>query len=160
MFSPTNDADPGQGGSAGILSTHHPFTAPKTPADVDLLLSDPLQVKADHYDLVVNGIELGGGSRRIHSAKMQEYIMRETLKMSSARMSDFAHLIEVLSAGCPPHAGMALGFDRLIAVMLGKESVRDVIAFPKSGKGEDGLVKSPTRMTEEQLATYHLRLRE
>jgi aspartyl-tRNA synthetase len=65
-----------------------------------------------------------------------------------------------LRAGCPPHAGMALGFDRLIAVMLGKESVRDVIAFPKSGRGEDLLVKSPTRMTEDQLKTYHLKLRE
>ncbi|KAK5126566.1 hypothetical protein LTR85_009500 [Meristemomyces frigidus] len=159
LFSPTNDTDPGQGGAAGLSSTHHPFTAPKTPEDVDMLLTDPLQVKADHYDLVVNGVELGGGSRRIHSAKMQEYVMREVLKMSDERMKDFAHLIEVLRAGCPPHAGMALGFDRLIAVMLGKESVRDVIAFPKSGKGEDMLVKSPTRMTEEQLQTYHLRLR-
>lgn len=160
LFSPTSETEPGQGGSAGLSSTHHPFTAPKTPEDVDLLPSDPLQVKADHYDLVVNGVELGGGSRRIHSAKMQEYVMREVLKMSDERMEDFAHLIEVLRAGCPPHAGMALGFDRLIAVMLGKESVRDVIAFPKSGRGEDMLVKSPTRMTEEQLQTYHLRIRD
>ncbi|EMC94876.1 hypothetical protein BAUCODRAFT_149957 [Baudoinia panamericana UAMH 10762] len=160
LFSPNNDSDPGQGGSAGISSTHHPFTAPKTAADVDLLLTNPLQVKADHYDLVVNGVELGGGSRRIHNAAMQEFIMRDVLKMTEERIKDFAHLLAVLSAGCPPHAGMALGFDRLIAVMLGKESVRDVIAFPKSGKGEDMLVKSPTRMTEEQLKTYHLRLRD
>ena len=158
LFSPTTSADPGQGGAAGISSTHHPFTAPKTPEDVDLLLTDPLAVKADHYDLVVNGVELGGGSRRIHNADMQEFVMREVLKMSDARMKDFAHLLEVLRAGCPPHAGMALGFDRLIAVMLGKESVRDVIAFPKSGRGEDLLVKSPTKMTEEQLRTYHLKL--
>ncbi|CZT20584.1 related to aspartyl-tRNA synthetase [Ramularia collo-cygni] len=158
LFSPTVDNEPGQGGAAGIASTHHPFTAPKTPEDVDMLLVDPLQTKADHYDLVVNGVELGGGSRRIHSAQMQEYIMREVLKMSSERMKDFAHLLEVLRAGCPPHAGMALGFDRLVAVMLGKESVRDVIAFPKSGRGEDLLVKSPTRMTAEQLRTYHLQL--
>lgn len=158
LFSPTVDNEPGQGGAAGIASTHHPFTAPKTPEDVDMLLKDPLQVKADHYDLVVNGVELGGGSRRIHSAAMQEYVMREVLKMSDERMKDFAHLLEVLRAGCPPHAGMALGFDRLIAVMLGKESVRDVIAFPKSGRGEDMLVKSPTKMTADQLSTYHLRL--
>ncbi|KAK3058057.1 aspartate--tRNA ligase msd1 [Extremus antarcticus] len=160
LFSPFDDAEPGQGGSAGISSTHHPFTAPKTPEDVDLLLTDPLAVKADHYDLVVNGVELGGGSRRIHNAQMQELIMREVLKMSDERMKDFAHLLEVLRAGCPPHAGIALGFDRLIAVMLGKESVRDVIAFPKSGKGEDLLVKSPTKMTEEQMKTYHLKLRD
>jgi len=159
LFSPTNDSDPGQGGAAGISSTHHPFTAPKNADEVDLLLTDPPQVKADHYDLVVNGVELGGGSRRIHSARMQELVMREVLQMSDERMKDFAHLLRVLRAGCPPHAGMALGFDRLIAVMLGRESVRDVIAFPKSGRGEDLLVKSPTRMTEEQLRTYHLKLR-
>ncbi|KAL9535940.1 Aspartate--tRNA ligase [Sphaerulina musiva] len=159
LFSPTAEDEPGQGGAAGITATHHPFTAPKTPEDVDLLVTDPLQVTADHYDLVVNGVELGGGSRRIHNAAMQEYIMREVLRMSDERMQDFTHLIEVLRAGCPPHAGMALGFDRLIAVMLGKESVRDAIAFPKSGKGEDVLVKSPARMTAEQLETYHLQLK-
>ncbi|KAI5370215.1 Class II Aminoacyl-tRNA synthetase/Biotinyl protein ligase (BPL) and lipoyl protein ligase (LPL) [Septoria linicola] len=160
LFSPINENEPGQGGMAGITATHHPFTSPKSARDVDFLVTDPLQVTAYHYDLVVNGVELGGGSRRIHSATMQEYIMRDVLKMSDARMKDFAHLIEVLRAGCPPHAGMALGFDRLIAVMLGKESVRDVIAFPKSGKGEDLLVKSPTRMTKDQLETYHLRLKD
>ena len=160
LFSPTNDSDPGQGGAAGIASTHHPFTAPKNTEDIDLLLTDPLRVKADHYDLVVNGVELGGGSKRIHLAQMQEFIMRETLQMSDERMKDFEHLLRVLGAGCPPHAGFALGFDRLVAVMLGKESVREVIAFPKSGRGEDLLVKSPTRMTEEQLKTYHLMLRE
>ena len=160
LFSPSSDTDPGQGGSAGISSTHHPFTAPKTPEDVDLLLTEPLQAKADHYDLVVNGVELGGGSRRIHNAKIQEFVMRDVLKMSEERIKDFEHLLEALRAGCPPHAGIALGFDRLIAVMLGKESVRDVIAFPKSGKGEDMLVKSPTRMTEEQMETYHLQLRK
>ncbi|CAD0014907.1 unnamed protein product [Aureobasidium pullulans] len=160
LFSPSVANEPGQGGAAGFSSTHHPFTAPKTAEDVDLLLTDPAAVKAEHYDLVVNGVELGGGSRRIHSAAMQQFVLREVLKMSEERLKDFDHLIEVLRAGCPPHAGMALGFDRLIAVMLGKESVRDVIAFPKSGRGEDLLVKSPTRMTEEQLKTYHLQLRE
>ncbi|TKA76094.1 hypothetical protein B0A55_04426 [Friedmanniomyces simplex] len=160
LFSPNNDSDPGQGGSAGISSTHHPFTAPKTPEDVDLLLTDPLQAKADHYDLVLNGVELGGGSRRIHNAEMQAFILRDILKMSDVRMRDFGHLIEVFRAGCAPHAGMALGFDRLVAVMLGRESVRDVIAFPKSGSGEDLLVKSPTRVTEEQLKTYHLKIRD
>jgi aspartyl-tRNA synthetase len=158
LFSPTNDTDPGQGGTAGIASTHHPFTAPKTPADVDLLLTDPMDVKADHYDLALNGVELGGGSRRIHSAEMQELVMRDVLKMSPERLKDFAHLIEVLRAGCPPHAGMALGFDRLVAVMLGRSSVRDVIAFPKSGKGEDLMVKSPSPVTEAQAEMYGLQL--
>ncbi|KAL9095822.1 MAG: hypothetical protein Q9165_001819 [Trypethelium subeluteriae] len=160
MFTPSNETEPGQGGEAGISSTHHPFTAPASLQDALLVESDPLKAKADHYDLVVNGMELGGGSRRIHSAEFQEYIMRKTLKMSPERVGDFAHLLEALRAGCPPHAGIALGFDRLVAVMLGKESVRDVIAFPKSGKGEDLLVKTPNDITEEQLRTYHLRLRD
>jgi aspartyl-tRNA synthetase len=151
--------DPGQGGTAGLASTHHPFTAPATPEDVDNLLTNPTFCTADHYDLVVNGVELGGGSRRIHSAELQRLVLRDVLRLPEARMKDFEHLLEVLrSSGCPPHAGIALGFDRLVAVMLGKDSVRDVIAFPKSGRGEDALVKSPSRMTEEQLATYHLKV--
>lgn len=160
LFSPSVESEPGQGGTAGIASTHHPFTAPKTAADVDLLLTDPTKAVADHYDLVVNGVELGGGSRRIHDARVQEFILSDILKMRPERLSDFSHLLDALAAGCPPHAGIALGFDRLVAVMLGKESVRDVIAFPKTGKGEDPMAKCPSEMTEEALETYHLRLRE
>ncbi|KAF1913697.1 aspartyl-tRNA synthetase-like protein [Ampelomyces quisqualis] len=160
LFTPNNDSDLGQGGASGFSSTHHPFTAPKTPADVDLLLTDPSRATAAHYDLVVNGVELGGGSRRIHNAAVQEFIFRDVLKMKPERIEDFRHLLNVLDSGCPPHAGIALGWDRLIAVMTGSESVRDVIAFPKSGKGEDGLVKSPNRVTQEQWDTYHLRLKD
>ncbi|KAI9846123.1 MAG: hypothetical protein M1838_001405 [Thelocarpon superellum] len=181
LFTPSNETDPGQGGTTGFSSTHHPFTSPKSGADVDLLAHDPTQAKADHYDLVLNGIELGGGSRRIHDAAMQNYVLRDVLKvhhklpripishvpsltpchqMPPERLHDFAHLIEVLRAGCPPHAGIALGFDRLVAVMLGKGSVRDVIAFPKTGRGEDPLVNSPSLVSKEALETYHLRLVE
>lgn len=162
LFSPssTDASEPGQGGSAGLTSTHHPFTAPATPADIDLLTTSPLEARAAHYDLVVNGVELGGGSQRIHNHAMQRFILEEVLKLPAERMKDFEHLIQVLRAGCPPHAGLALGFDRLVAVMLGRESVRDVISFPKSGVGRDELVKSPSMMTEGQLETYHLRLRE
>ncbi|KAF2273679.1 uncharacterized protein EI97DRAFT_383005 [Westerdykella ornata] len=159
LFTPSNDTDPGQGGSAGFSSTHHPFTAPKTAQDVDLLLTAPENVTAAHYDIVVNGVELGGGSRRIHNADVQEFILRDVLKMNAQRLEDFRHLLDVLKSGCPPHAGIALGWDRLVAVMLGKESVREVIAFPKSGKGEDMLVKSPNRVTKEQWDTYHLQLK-
>jgi aspartyl-tRNA synthetase len=158
LFSPVSESEPGQGGSAGLASTHHPFTSPKTPEDVDRLMEDPSSVVGDHYDIVMNGAELGGGSRRIHHAAMQKHIMEKVLKMSAARMAEFTHLLEVLRAGCPPHAGIALGFDRLIAIMVGKDSVRDVIAFPKSGRGEDLLVRSPGKLSEEQLATYHLKL--
>jgi aspartyl-tRNA synthetase len=160
LFTPTSSSDPGQGGTAGLSSTHHPFTSPKAVKDIDLLATDPTKIIGDHYDLVINGVELGGGSRRIHNADLQRYIMEHVLRMPAERISEFAHLLEVLRAGCPPHAGIALGFDRLIAVMLGRESVRDVIAFPKSGKGEDLLVKSPSMMSEETLETYHLRLRD
>ena len=162
LFSPSNFASPGegQGGSAGLMSTHHPFTAPKTASDAELLFTDPISCTADHYDLVLNGVELGGGSRRIHDPALQEHVLRDVLRVGDERMADFAHLLDVLGSGCPPHAGVALGFDRLCAVMLGKESIRDVIAFPKSGRGEDLLVKSPTRMTEGQLETYHLKMRE
>lgn len=160
LFSAADDLEPGQGGSAGLRSTHHPFTAPATAEDVRLLATDPASAKADHFDLVLNGVELGGGSRRIHSAAVQEYVLRDVLKMSPERLSDFDHLLKVLGSGCPPHAGIALGFDRLIATILGKKSIRDVIAFPKSSKGEDLLVKSPSPVTDEQLQTYHLQQRK
>jgi aspartyl-tRNA synthetase len=161
MFTPNNRDDPGQGGKSGFSATHHPFTAPLTDADVELLATDPLKARADHYDLVVNGIELGGGSRRIHLAAMQEYIMRDILKMPHGLplkgVEQFRHLLEALRAGCPPHAGFALGFDRLCAVLTGTDSVRDVIAFPKNMKGADVLVKSPSAVSPEQLEVYHLR---
>ncbi|KAB8302736.1 hypothetical protein EYC80_006089 [Monilinia laxa] len=152
-----NPNDPGQGGRSGFSSTHHPFTAPKTTRDVDLLLTDPLAVTADHYDLVVNGVELGGGSKRIHSAEIQKFIMKHVLKMSDERMPDFNHLFEALRAGCPPHAGFAIGFDRWVAVLTGKESVRDVIFFPKGKRGEDAMVGSPGMITKEQEEIYGLK---
>lgn len=109
---------------------------------------------------MVNGVELGGGSRRIHNAEMQRFVLRDILKISEERLGDFEHLLNALSAGCPPHAGIALGFDRLMAVMMGKSSIRDVIAFPKNQWGEDVMAKSPARMTEKALDTYHLRLKD
>jgi len=158
LFSPIKDSEPGQGGRAGLASTHHPFTSPKSAEDVDLLATQPERVIGEHYDLVMDGIELGGGSRRIHNAEIQKHVMEHILKMTPERVADFVHLLEVLRAGCPPHAGIALGFDRLIAVMLGRQSIRDVIAFPKSGRGDDLLMKSPGEMTPEALKTYHLQL--
>ena len=161
LFTPTSTlaSEPGQGGTAGLSSTHHPFTSPKTPKDVDLLLTSPQDAIADHYDLVINGVELGGGSRRIHNADFQTFILRDVLKMSEERLREFGHLIKVLRAGCPPHAGFAMGFDRLVALMRGKDSVRDVIAFPKGGDGGDKLMGSPAKMKEEELERYGLKLR-
>ncbi|KAF2153272.1 hypothetical protein K461DRAFT_267876 [Myriangium duriaei CBS 260.36] len=138
-----------------LESTHHPFTAPK-PDSAHLLLSSPLDVKAAHYDLVLNGVELGGGSRRIHKADMQRLVLEKVLRLPPARVAEFEHLLGVLRAGCPPHAGMALGLDRVLMLMLGRESIRDVVAFPKGGGGWDGLVCAPSKVTKEAWERYHL----
>lgn len=160
LFTPNDPetiaAGEGQGGAAGFSSTHHPFTAPYGPDDFDLLATNPLEAKADHYDLVCRGVEIGGGSRRIHVAEMQEYVMRDILQMTDAGVKQFDHLLEALRAGCPPHAGFAFGWDRFCSILSGVDSVRDVIAFPKSMKGEDLFVKSPTKMTDDQMKEYHL----
>ena len=159
LFTPltSEEAEPGQDGASGLKSTHHPFTSPKSPKDVDCLLDDPAEAIADHYDLVINGVELGGGSRRIHIEEMQRFIMQEILQMSDEKIQEFDHLLRVLRMGCPPHAGFALGFDRLIAVMLGLETVRDVMAFPKIGKeGEDYVVGAPSKVNKEHWQIYGL----
>ena len=108
---------------------------------------------------MINGVEVGGGSRRIHDAKLQEMILRDVLKMPKDRVEDFRHLLNALEAGCPPHAGFAIGFDRLMTILTRQTSVRDVIAFPKWGDGEDRMVGAPAKMTKEQLKTYHLGVR-
>lgn len=156
LFSPIDDSEPGQSGTAGLASTHHPFTAPNTD-DFSMLATEPHKVRAEHYDLVVNGVELGGGSRRIHDPVLQRYILEDVLKVRASKLHQFDHLIDVLGSGCPPHAGIALGFDRLVAVMMGLESVRDVIAFPKNNKGADPLVGSPSLARDAELGTYHLK---
>ncbi|KEF63272.1 uncharacterized protein A1O9_01249 [Exophiala aquamarina CBS 119918] len=157
LFSPLEGSDPGQGGKAEFCSTHHPFTAPKPRQDLPRLITDPLSIIGDHYDLVINGVEVGGGSRRIHTADMQELVLRDVLKMKPERIEDFRHLLNALGSGCPPHAGFALGFDRLIALMTGTQSVRDVIAFPKTADGQDKFAGTPSPLTADQLATYHLK---
>ncbi|OAP62290.1 aspartate-tRNA ligase [Fonsecaea erecta] len=158
LFSPTEESEPGQGGSAGICSTHHPFTAPKQGQDlsVSMFKKNPLSIIGDHYDLVINGVEVGGGSCRIHREFMQEFIFREVLKMDPERVKHFGHLLRALRSGCPPHAGFALGFDRLMVILTNSASVRDVIAFPKYADGEDKFAGAPSPITRDQLATYHL----
>lgn len=158
LFTPTapGSADPGQGGAAGFSATHHPFTAPLAAEDFDLLATNPLQARADHYDLVVNGVELGGGSRRIHVAAVQEYVFREVLQMRDEGVAHFSHLLEALRAGCPPHAGFAFGWDRLVATLTYTGSVRDVIAFPKSKKGEEPVARVPGKVGQEEWGVYHL----
>lgn len=160
MFQPVEEDEPwkAKDAGAGIAASHHPFTAPLSQDDFELLFTDPLQARSAAYDLVLNGIEIGGGSKRIHVADVQEFIMRDVLKMSDTRVSDFSHLFEALRAGCPPHAGFALGFDRMVALMTDTWTVRDVMAFPKTMKGEDPFAKSPSKLTVDQLAPYGLAL--
>ncbi|QSL67005.1 hypothetical protein MERGE_001392 [Pneumocystis wakefieldiae] len=139
LFSYEKD-DSKQGQARIFKSTHHPFTSPLED-DIYLLKKSPESVRADHYDIVVNGIELGGGSIRIHDTDLQKYILENVLKLSQNEISEFSHLFEILSSGCPPHGGIALGFDRLVAILHGTNVIKDVIAFPKTSSGADPVVK-------------------
>lgn len=129
--------------SGKLVSMHHPFTAP-LPENLHLLNVDPLRVRAQHYDLVLGGVEIGGGSVRIHDAGLQEEIMKRHLQFSDGKIELFRHLLSALKHGAPPHAGIALGLDRLVALMLGVPSIRDVMAFPKNSSGFDLLFRCPS----------------
>jgi aspartyl-tRNA synthetase len=137
--------------------SHHPFTAPVA-EDIPLLKTHPEQVRGQHYDCVVNGVELGGGSIRIHNAQLQLQIFRDILNLSEEQISHFQHLIEALQVGCPPHGGIAFGLDRMCALLAGTSSIRDVIAFPKSHSGRELLTGTPTTLPKEDLNSYGLHL--
>jgi len=133
-----------------INSSHHPFTAPRE-EDIPLLDSDPLKVYARHYDLVLNGVELGSGSVRIHDAVVQRRIFN-LLGLSDEEVEErFGFFLEAFSYGCPPHAGIAPGLDRMIAVMLGEFSIREVIPFPKTLRAASLMTSSPSSVDEAQL---------
>lgn len=138
-------------------ATHHPFTAPFD-EDIPLLATEPEKVRGQHYDLVLNGMEIGGGSIRIHSPVMQTFILEKVLQLEKYEYKRFDHLIDALGGGCPPHGGIALGFDRLMAILTESNSIRDVIAFPKAAGGKDFVVNSPSEVTTAQLDEYGLQL--
>lgn len=138
-------------------ATHHPFTAPFD-SDIEKLATEPEKVRGQHYDLVLNGMEIGGGSIRIHSPVMQTFILEKVLQLEKYEYQRFDHLIDALGGGCPPHGGMALGFDRLMAILTESSSIRDVIAFPKAAGGKDFVVNSPSAVTTAQLNEYGLEL--
>ncbi len=140
-------------------SSHHPFTAPVA-EDVPLLTSDPKKVRGQHYDVVVNGVELGGGSIRIHQPDVQKMVFEQVLHISPEETKlRFGYMLEAFRYGAPPHGGIALGFDRLIAILCGTPSIRDVIAFPKTAKGVDLMTDSPAPVTPKQLRELHLELK-
>ncbi len=140
-------------------ATHHPFTAP-VPEDLPILESDPLKVRARAYDVVLNGTELGGGSIRIHSSEVQKRVFK-ALRISdeSARVK-FGFLLDAFEYGPPPHGGIALGLDRMIMLMVGAPSIRDVIAFPKTTSASDLMTDSPSDVDEDQLKDLHIAVRK
>jgi aspartyl-tRNA synthetase len=140
-----------------LVSVHHPFTA-MHPEDEALLESDPMKIRAQAYDIVMNGVELGGGSIRIHDPEMQARIFR-ALQLPAEEIEDrFGHLLQALSFGAPPHGGVALGFDRFVMMIAGEDSIRDVIAFPKTQKAVDMMMHAPSTVDAKQLRDVHIKL--
>ncbi|MCH8513730.1 MAG: aspartate--tRNA ligase [Kiritimatiellae bacterium] len=140
-----------------LVSMHHPFTSP-LPEDVPLLETDPGKTRAVAYDIVLNGVELGSGSIRIHDPVLQGK-MFDLLRVSAEeKESRFGHLLKALAYGAPPHGGIALGFDRLALLMAGGKTIRDVIAFPKNHKGIDLMMDAPSTVDAKQLHDVHIQL--
>ena len=140
----------------GYVATHHPFTAP-VPEDTGLLDTNPRAVRGQHYDVVLNGMELGGGSIRIHQPALQKKIFEDVLKIPADVVeSRFGYLLRAFTYGAPPHGGIAFGLDRIAALLCGTTSIRDVIAFPKTQKGQDLMAGSPTPVTPKQLKDLHI----
>jgi aspartyl-tRNA synthetase len=139
-----------------LQAAHHPFTMPHV-EDLDLIDSDPLKVRAQAYDLVLNGWELGSGSVRIHRADIQSRIFRALGITDEEAQSRFGFLLGAFRYGAPPHAGFAFGIDRLVAIFAGEENIREVIAFPKTQSGADLMTGAPKNITERQLRDLHLR---
>jgi len=137
---------------------HHPFTAPKD-GDEDKFKSDPGHALAKAYDVVMNGWEIGGGSVRIHRPEVQARVFASLGISEEDQRKKFGFLLDALQYGAPPHGGVAFGLDRIVTLMCGAESIRDVIAFPKTQRGQDLLIDAPTPVTEAQLRDLHIRIR-
>jgi aspartyl-tRNA synthetase len=142
----------------GWVARHHPFTAPKDGHE-ERFASDPANALAKAYDVVMNGWEIGGGSVRIHRPQMQAKVFASLGISADDQRRKFGFLLDALQYGAPPHGGIAFGLDRIVTLMCGAESIRDVIAFPKTQRGQDLLIDTPTPVTEQQLRDLHIRVR-
>ena len=140
-------------------SEHHPFTAPKD-EDVPLLDTAPEKVRGKHYDMVCNGCEIAGGSLRIYTSHLQRKVFRLMGYSDEEVEERFGHLLEAFDYGAPPHGGIAPGIDRIVMILAGEETIREVIAFPKNQNAVDLTFNAPSSVTDEQLAELHLRLRD
>jgi aspartyl-tRNA synthetase len=136
---------------------HHPFTAPK-PGQLELLESNPGEVKANAYDLVLNGNEIGGGSIRIHDKAIQATMLKHLGFSEAEAEAQFGFLMDAFEYGAPPHGGLAFGLDRLVAILAGKETIRDFIAFPKNNSGRDVMIDAPSNLADAQLTELSLKL--
>jgi aspartyl-tRNA synthetase len=134
---------------------HHPFTSPK-PEHIDMLENSPGEVKANAYDMVINGVELGGGSIRIHNKKVQQLMFKTIGFSEEEAKAKFGFLMDAFEYGAPPHGGIAFGFDRLSAMFGGADSIRDYIAFPKNNSGRDTMIDTPAVISREQLDELHI----
>lgn len=143
--------------SGNYHAMHHPFTSPK-PGQLELLETDPGAVRANAYDLVLNGNEIGGGSIRIHDKQTQATMFRHLGFSAEEAKARFGFLMDAFQYGAPPHGGIAFGLDRLVAILGGQETIRDFIAFPKNNSGRDVMIDAPAPIDQEQLKELHLKL--
>lgn len=136
-----------------LKPSHHPFTAPSE-SSISMLKENPIEVVGQHYDLVLNGQEVAGGSIRIHDADLQEEIFNNILH---ADENTFSYFVEALKSGCPPHGGIAIGLDRLVTILLNRESIKEVIAFPKTSTGRDLMTDCPQEISADVKLMYHIK---
>ena len=132
------------------FAMHHPFTSPK-PEDIAMLATDPGKVRANAYDLVINGVEIGGGSIRIFNKELQSRMFSLLGFSEEEAKKQFGFLLDAFEFGAPPHGGIAFGFDRLCSMLGGADSIRDFIAFPKNNSGRDVMIDSPSTLDQKQL---------
>ncbi len=140
-----------------LMAMHHPFTSPK-PEDIPLLDTDPAAVRANAYDMVINGVEVGGGSIRIHDAKLQEKVFEILGFTPEQAQAKFGFLMNAFKYGAPPHGGLAYGMDRFVSLFAGLDSIRDCIAFPKNNQGKDVMLGAPGVIDQVQMDELQIKL--